>query len=171
MIKDTFGMDIEDNLCRLTVQALRYLYKIGKISMEDKDDLIAHMIDSIADGRKSSVETAFQIIFGKSLKNSSEEKISKNLKEFSEQCAIFLEKLRISAASENIIKSKPNLKKSKKNNGPSLLSVSKVPKVSSYYSKGESEEVNYDDVDEEVEDGDDDYEEEEEENEELEEVE
>jgi hypothetical protein len=88
-------IDPDASISKQTIQGLRYLYKTGRISKEDKDDLIANMIDCVANDQEAIVETAFQVIYADRLANNFFDTAASHaaLQDFADQCHIAIQKL------------------------------------------------------------------------------
>lgn len=57
--KDTPSSPTPPSNVRKLIEALRYVHRLGKITNEEKNTLIASVVDATTDGKTSVIETMF----------------------------------------------------------------------------------------------------------------
>lgn len=96
--KRTNGISVVDpktSVSKQTIQALRYLNKTGRLTKEEKDDLVADVIDCIAEDGEAIVETSFKVIYADRAEDETFDNDASMtaLDDFADQCQIALQLL------------------------------------------------------------------------------
>lgn len=82
------------SVTKKAILTLRYLVQLSLLTAAEKDILVNHIIDCIAEDKKSSVETAFNLLFGERPENLLKEAFDRSIEEFCEQCREALMKIK-----------------------------------------------------------------------------
>lgn len=82
------------SVTKKAIITLRYLVDRQLLTKTEKDMLVNYIIDSISEDKKSSVETAFNVLFGNEPENLLKESFDRSIEEFCDQCHEILLKLK-----------------------------------------------------------------------------